>query len=72
MLAGAMDVMLDKQGRCVVPEYLREYAGLRKDVIIVGVQSRLEIWDAETWKSYVSKTEEDADTIAEQLGGLSI
>lgn len=72
MLAGAMDVTLDKQGRCVVPEYLREYAGLRKDVVIVGVQSRLEIWDAEAWKSYVSKTEEDAETIAEQLGDLSI
>lgn len=72
MLAGAMDVTLDRQGRCVVPEYLRDYAGLRKDVAIVGIQSRLEIWDAETWKSYVRKAEEDAVTIAEQLGSLSI
>ena len=72
MLAGAMDVSLDRQGRCVVPEYLRTYAGLRKDVVIVGVKSRLEIWDAETWKTYAAKAEEDAVTIAEKLGEMGI
>lgn len=72
MLAGAMDVTLDKQGRCVVPEFLRSYAGLRKDVVIVGVNSRLEIWDAQTWKTYAAKAEEDAETIAETLGAMGI
>ncbi|MCR4311859.1 MAG: division/cell wall cluster transcriptional repressor MraZ [Candidatus Uhrbacteria bacterium] len=72
MLAGAMDVTLDRQGRCVVPEYLREYAGLRKDVVIVGISSRLEIWDAESWKTYTKKAEEDAEAIAEKLGEMGI
>lgn len=72
MLAGAMDVSLDRQGRCVVPEYLRSYAGLRKDVVIVGVNSRLEIWDKERWATYTKKAEEDADQIAEQLGAMGI
>ncbi len=72
MLAGAMDVMPDKQGRFVVPEYLREYAGLTKKVVIVGVNTRLELWDEEKWNSYRAQTEEDAGTIAEQLGQFGI
>ncbi|MEK9155538.1 MAG: division/cell wall cluster transcriptional repressor MraZ [Patescibacteria group bacterium] len=72
MLAGAMDVQLDKQGRCVVPEYLRSYAGLRKDVVIVGVNTRLELWDAERWATYTSQTEKDAESIAEQLGAFTV
>ncbi len=72
MLAGAMDVMPDKQGRFVVPEYLREYAGLSKKVVIVGVNTRLELWDEEKWNSYRAQTEEDAGTIAEQLGQFGI
>ncbi len=70
MLAGAMDVAPDKQGRFVVPEYLRTYAGLQKSVVIVGVNTRLEIWDQSAWAAYCAKTEEDASAIAEQLGGL--
>lgn len=72
MLAGAMDVKLDGQGRFVVPEYLREYAGLRKNVVVVGVHNRVELWDEEEWKRYSQKTEEDAEAIAEQLGGLGM
>lgn len=72
MLAGAMDVELDKQGRFVVPEYLRQYAGLRKDVVIVGVQTRLELWDKETWEAYTKQTEGDANSIAEKLGEMGI
>lgn len=72
MLAGAMDVALDKQGRCIIPDYLRQYAELKKDVVIVGVNTRLEIWDAQTWAAYVAKTEDDAEGIAEKLGELGI
>ncbi|MCH8049744.1 division/cell wall cluster transcriptional repressor MraZ [Patescibacteria group bacterium] len=72
MLAGAMDVKLDQQGRFIVPEYLRTYARLKKSVVLVGVNTRLEIWDASTWQSYRAKTEEDAESIAEQLGDLGI
>ncbi len=72
MLAGAMDVKLDKQGRFVIPEYLREYAGLNKQVVIIGINTRLEIWDETVWQSYRSQTEKDAETIAEKLGDLGI
>ncbi len=72
MLAGAMDAMLDKQGRFIIPEYLRAYAGLRKNIVIVGVNTRLELWDEEAWTAYSAKTQADASAIAEQMGQLGI
>ena len=70
MLAGAMDVELDAQGRILVPDYLREYAGLKKQVVIAGLYNRIEIWDRETWKEYKAKTESASDEIAEKLSEL--
>lgn len=72
MLAGAMDVELDKQGRILVPDYLREYAGLKKQVVVAGLYNRIEIWDAESWKQYKVKTESASDEIAEKLSELGI
>ncbi len=72
MLAGAMDVGLDKQGRFVVPEYLRSYAKLGKKVVIVGIRTRMEIWDEDTWNTYSKQTENDAVNIAEELGKIGI
>ncbi len=72
MLAGAMDVEVDKQGRVLIPDYLRSYAGLRKDVIVAGLYNRVEVWDAESWKQYKAKTESASDEIAEKLGELGI
>jgi MraZ protein len=72
MLAGAMDVNLDKQGRFIIPEYLRDYAGLSKKLVIVGLNTRLEVWDADRWDAYRRQTEDDAVAIAEQLGELGI
>lgn len=70
MLAGAMDVVLDKQGRAVLPEYLREYAGMKKNVILAGLYNRLELWDEGKWETYKKKVEGDADSVAEKLGEL--
>ena len=72
MLAGAMEVKLENQGRYVIPEYLRKYAGLSKNAVIVGVNSRIEVWDQTAWEKYTTQTEEDASEIAEQLGELGI
>lgn len=72
MLAGAMDVELDKQGRVVLPEYLRIYAELKKTVVIAGLYNRLELWDETSWNEYKSKMEEDAESVAEQLGALGV
>jgi MraZ protein len=72
MLAGAMDVSLDKQGRIMIPDYLRKYVSLSKKVIINGLYNRLEIWDEDTWEEYKKKTEADSKEIAEQLGEIGI
>ncbi|MEK7195253.1 MAG: division/cell wall cluster transcriptional repressor MraZ [Patescibacteria group bacterium] len=56
MLAGAMDVNLDNQGRILIPDYLREYAGLDKKVVVAGLYNRVEIWNAKRWQEYKKKT----------------
>jgi MraZ protein len=72
MLAGAAQVEFDNQGRILIPEYLRNYAGLKKQVIITGLYSRVEIWDNELWENYKRKTESSSDEIAEKLSELGI
>lgn len=72
MLAGAVDTEVDSQGRVLLPEYLKEYAGLDRNVTVAGLFNRLEIWDEEKWKTYRNKAEENTDEIAEQLGKLGI
>jgi MraZ protein len=72
MLAGAMDVSLDKQGRIILPDYLRKYAGIGKNVIVAGLYSRLEIWDEAKWETYKRGTEKTSGDIAEQLGELGV
>jgi MraZ protein len=70
-LAGAANVEFDKQGRILIPPVLREFAGLSKDVVMVGVGSRAEIWDKDRWIETTSY--EDMDEIAEHMSefGLS-
>lgn len=72
MLAGAMDVCSDKQGRIILPDYLRKFAKMKKKVIIAGLYSRLEIWDEAQWEKYKTATEKQTDKIAEQLGELGV
>ena len=68
--AGAMDCEIDKQGRFLISSNLREFAELEKDVIIVGMDSRIEIWSKEKWESY--NDEQDSDDIAEKMTLLGI
>ena len=72
MLAGAADAELDAQGRVLIPEYLRKYADLKKEVVIAGLYNRLEIWDKDRWEEYKKKTEGASDEISEKLGELGI
>ena len=66
-LAGAMEVAPDKQGRIIIPDYLRSFAGLRKNTVVAGLYSRIEIWDSTSWEQYASKNEREINKIAEQL-----
>jgi len=72
MLAGAMGVEFDNQGRVMLPEYLRKFAGLKKKVVVAGLYSRLEIWDQANWDKYKSSTEKKSGEIAEALGELGV
>lgn len=72
MLAGAMEVEIDKQGRVVLPEYLREFASLKKNVVLAGLYSRAEIWDEEKWKIYKTQTESNSNDIAEKMAELGV
>jgi MraZ protein len=72
MLAGAMDVSMDKQGRVIIPEYLRTFAGLTKNVVVAGLYNRLELWDQEKWEEYKNKTENESTQIAEQMSELGV
>lgn len=72
MLAGAMEVEIDKQGRVVLPEYLREFAGLQKNVVLAGLYNRAEIWDETKWKTYKGQTEANSNDIAEKMAELGV
>jgi MraZ protein len=72
MLAGASDCKLDRQGRVNIPQNLREFANLKTNVIVVGVYSRIEVWDIKEWEEYQSKTEKDAGQIAERLDSFEM
>jgi MraZ protein len=72
MLAGAMDVVIDKQGRMMVPEYLREFAKFNKNVVIAGLYNRLELWDEEKWSAYKQQTESESGAIAERMAELGV
>ncbi len=64
-LAGAAEVEIDKQGRILVPNVLREFAELNKDVVLIGVASRIEIWSKERFEGIASY--DDMDEIAEHM-----
>ena len=71
-LSGATECEIDKQGRFLLVNTLREYAEITKEVIIIGVGTRLEIWNKEKWKKYNSDENISADTIAENMTMLGI
>ena len=69
-LAGAANVEVDKQGRILIPSVLREFSELQKDVVLIGVASRVEIWSRERWEGTASY--EDMDEIAEHMAELGL
>ena len=71
-LSGATECEIDKQGRFLITSNLREYATLEKDAIIIGVGTRIEIWNREKWKSYNSDENISADEIAENMTMLGL
>lgn len=66
-LSGASDELPDKQGRVTIPAALRQYAGLDKDLVVIGVGSRAEIWNATAWNEYLNKQETAFANVAEEV-----
>ena len=69
-LAGAAACEVDKQGRILLPQVLREFASLEKDVVLVGVASRIEIWSRERWDESMNTYDGDMDEVAENIESL--
>ena len=67
--AGATECILDKQGRVLIPSNLREHAKLNKDAVIIGVSTRIEIWDKEEWVAYNEDDSLSYENIAERMAG---
>ena len=72
MLAGAMDIVPDKAGRIVLPQYLRDFARLKKNIVVAGLYNRIEVWDAATWKKYEQDIEKNSSDIADKLSELGV
>ncbi|MDR7556779.1 MAG: division/cell wall cluster transcriptional repressor MraZ [Armatimonadota bacterium] len=72
LLAGAVDLDLDRQGRITLPPHLRQHAGIEREVVVVGLVSRVEIWSLATWQTYLEQARKSAPKIAEQIEELSI
>ncbi|MFQ5681396.1 MAG: division/cell wall cluster transcriptional repressor MraZ [Candidatus Omnitrophota bacterium] len=65
--SGAVDVVPDKQGRILVPQYLKEFAGIKKDIILIGVSNRIEIWDKLLWREFYGSARDEFERTAEGL-----
>jgi MraZ protein len=67
LISGATSADVDGQGRLLVPESLGRYAGIEKDVMVIGMETHIEIWASEKWARYRRQAEKDAAVIAEQI-----
>ncbi len=65
--SGAVEVIADKQGRILVPQYLKDFAQIKKDVMIVGVSNRIEIWAKDKWQEFYGNSRQSFEEIAEKL-----
>jgi len=72
MLAGAMAVKFDRLGRILIPDYLKEYASLKKKAVVIGLYNRLEVWSEEKWESYKQRAEKEVGDLASKLGELGL
>lgn len=72
LLGGAVETEIDSAGRILVPDFLKDFAGLDTKVVVAGISNRVELWDEKTWKSYQQRVERKADALAEKLGDIGM
>lgn len=72
LLSGAVEVEPDAAGRVLIPDFQKQFAGLKRTVVFAGVSDRVEVWDAAAWKQYKQRIEKQAEGMAEKLGELGV
>lgn len=72
MLSGAVEAEIDSAGRILIPDFLKNFAGLKSKVVFAGVGDRVEIWDQKRWETYTARIEAEADAMAEKLGSIGV
>ncbi|HAH96121.1 MAG TPA: cell division/cell wall cluster transcriptional repressor MraZ [Firmicutes bacterium] len=72
LFSGAVEAELDSQGRVLVPQNLRDHAAIEKELFVIGVSTRIEIWGKERWENYAAEAEESYEEIAESIVSLGI
>jgi len=72
ILAPAQEVEIDRLGRISIPQSLREWAGLTRECVILGISKYIEIWDAQEYRHYLDENEKEFLQAAEELGGLTL
>jgi MraZ protein len=70
--SSGVDCAIDKQGRLLIPQTHRDYANLQKDVVLVGVGNKIEIWDKQRWEEEFQKSQESFDQVSDTLTGLGL
>lgn len=72
MLAGAIEADIDAAGRVLIPDYLKQFAGLGESVVVAGMHTRIELWSSEKWEEHTRAVETKADALAEKLGDIGM
>ncbi len=72
MLSGAVESEVDSIGRILVPDFLKDFSGLKTHVAIIGVHDRVELWNEKAWSEYKGRIEKQADALAEKLGEIGV
>jgi len=65
--SGALDIVPDRQGRFIIPQYLKDFASIKRDVVIIGLSNRIEIWAKDMWREFYSTSRDSYEEIAEKL-----
>lgn len=65
--SGAVEIMFDRQGRVLIPQYLKDFAQIKKDIVIIGVSNRIEIWSKDIWLEFYTASKDAFEDISEKL-----
>lgn len=65
--SGAVDVVPDRQGRFIIPQYLKDFSSIKRETVIIGVSTRIEIWDVDVWKEFYANSTNSFEEVAEKI-----